>query len=62
MNVVVKLNIACALRWGAASVEIILYWALLTLYGKKHFKYGTCAGGWLSCGATRMKKADVRLL
>ena len=27
-------NIACALRWGVASVGIILYWAWLTLHGK----------------------------
>ena len=24
-------TIACALRWGVALVEVILYWALLTL-------------------------------
>ena len=29
-----SVSIACALRWGVASVEILLYWAWLTLYGK----------------------------
>ena len=29
-----KVNIACALRWGVASVGIKPYWAWLTLYGK----------------------------
>ena len=34
MNVIVKVNIACALRWRVASIGIILYWTWLTLYGK----------------------------
>ena len=34
MNVIVRVNIACAIRRGVASVGIILYWAWLTLYGK----------------------------
>ena len=29
-----NMNIACALKWGVASVGNILYWAWLTLYGK----------------------------
>ena len=29
-----NMTIACALRWGVASVGNILYWAWLTLYGK----------------------------
>ena len=29
-----NMTIACALRWGVASVENILYWAWLSLYGK----------------------------
>ena len=27
-------NIACAIRWRVISVGIILYWVLITLYGK----------------------------
>ena len=34
MNVIVKVNIACALRWRVASIGIILYWTWLTLSGK----------------------------
>ena len=29
-----NMTIACALRWGVASVENILYWTWLILYGK----------------------------
>ena len=29
-----NVSIACALRWGVASVGILLYWAWLTLYRK----------------------------
>ena len=29
-----NMTIACALRWGVALIESILYWAWLTLYGK----------------------------
>ena len=29
-----NVNISCALRWGVASIGILLYWAWLTLYGK----------------------------
>ena len=28
------MTIARALRWGVASIRIIIYWAWLTLYGK----------------------------
>ena len=29
-----NMTIACALRWGVASIGNILYWVWLTLYGK----------------------------
>ena len=29
-----SVSIACALRWGLASIGILLYWVWLTLYGK----------------------------
>ena len=41
MNVNVwDMTIACALRWGVALVENILYWAWLTFYGKTFQVHG----------------------
>ena len=52
-----KVNIACALRWGVASVGI-------TLLGVAHPIWDNisgvgCASGRLSSGAARMKKVGL---
>ena len=53
-----KVNIACALRWGVASVEITLP-GLAHPIQEKHFRCGTCVSGRLSSRAARVKKADL---
>ena len=30
-----NMTIACALRWGVASIRNIIYWVWLTLYGSQ---------------------------
>ena len=53
-----KVNIACALRWGAASGGITLVGVAHPIQ-EKHFMCRTCAGGRFSSGPGRVKKADV---
>ena len=55
-----KVNIACALRWGVASVEITLPGIAYPIQ-EKNFRSGTCVSGRLSFGAARVKKADLCL-
>ena len=55
-----KVNIACALRWGVASVGITLLGVAHPIL-EKHFRYGTCFGGRLLSGAARVKKANLWL-
>ena len=56
-----KVNIACALRWGVASIGITLL-GLAYPIREKHFSCGTCTGGRFSFGATKVKKVDMWLL
>ena len=56
-----KVNIACALMWGVASVRITLLGVVHPIR-EKHFKCGTCVNGQFSSRAIRVKKADVCLL
>ena len=56
-----NVNIACALRWGVASVGITLL-GMAHPKWEKHFKCETCVGGRLSFGAARVKKANLWLL
>ena len=56
-----KVNIAYALRWGAASIEITLLGVAHPIR-EIHFRCGTCAGGRFSSGVARVKKADMWLL
>ena len=56
-----KVNIACALSWGVASVEITLVGVAHPIR-EKHFKCETYAGGQFPSGAARVKKTDVWLL
>ena len=53
-----KVNIACPLRWGVASVGITQL-GLADPIQEKHFRCRTCAGGQFSSGAIRVKNADV---
>ena len=53
-----KVDIVCALRWGVAFVEITLLGVIHPIR-EKHFKCGTCAGGWYSFGVARVKKANM---
>ena len=55
-----KVNIACALRWGVASVGITLLGVAHPIR-EKHFRCETCVGGRLSSGAARVKKVDLWL-
>ena len=52
------MNIVCALRWGVAFVGITLLGVAHPIQ-EKHYWCGTCAGGWFSSGATRVKIVDV---
>ena len=56
-----KVNIACALRGGVASIGITLL-GMAHLIWEKNFRCETCAGGRFSSEAVRVKKADVWLL
>ena len=56
-----KVNIACALRWGVASIRITLLGVAHPIQ-EKHFRCGSCASGRFSSKAARVKKADVWLL
>ena len=56
-----KVNIACAIRWGVASVGITLLGVTHPIR-EKNFRYGTCASGRFSFEIARMKKADMWLL
>ena len=56
-----KVNIACALRLGVASIGITLL-GVTHLIQEKHFRCGTCVGGRFSSGVTRVKKVNVWLL
>ena len=58
MNVIVKVNIACVLRWGVASVKIILLGVAHSIQ-EKHCRCGTCGDGRFSSGDARAKKIDV---
>ena len=48
-----KVNIACALRWGVASIGITLLGVAHPIQ-EKHFRCGTCVGGRLSSGVARV--------
>ena len=56
-----KVNIACALRWGVASVGITLLGVAQPIQ-EKHFRCETCTGGRFSSRTARVKKDDVWLL
>ena len=56
-----KVNTACELRWGVASVGITLLGVADPIW-EKHFKCGTCTDGRFSSGPARVKKADMWLL
>ena len=50
-----SVNIACALRQGAASIGITLL-GVAHLIRKKHFRCEPCVDGQFSFGAVRVKK------
>ena len=56
-----KVNIACAPRWGVASVGITLL-GVAHLIWEKYFRYRIYADGRFSSRAARVKKADVWLI
>ena len=56
-----KVNIACALRWGVASIGITLL-GMAHPIREKHLKDGTCVDGRFSSEVIRVKKANVWLL
>ena len=56
-----KVDIACALRWGVASIGITLL-GMAHLIREKHFRCETCVSGRFSSGVARVKKADLWLL
>ena len=56
-----KVNIACPLRLGVASVGITLL-SVAHLIREKHFRCGICTDGPFSFGVTKVKKANVWLL
>ena len=56
-----KVNIAHALRCGAASVGITLLGVAHPIR-EKHFRCETCTDGRFSSKAARVKKVDVWLL
>ena len=49
-----NVNIACALRWGVAYVEITLLGVGHPIW-EKHLMCGICVGGLFSFGAVRVK-------
>ena len=55
-----KVNVACALSWGVTSIGFTLLGVAHPIR-EKHFRCGTCVGGRLSSGATRVKKIDLWL-
>ena len=54
------MSIAWALRWGVTSIGITLL-GVAHLIREKHFRYGTCVGGWLSSRVVRVKKVNLWL-
>ena len=57
----VKVNIACALRWGVTSVGITLLGVTHPIWDNINFRCRKCAGGQFSSGAMRVKEADLWL-
>ena len=55
-----SVTIACALRWGVASVGFTLLGVAHPILD--HFRCGTSAGGWLSSEPARVKKARLWLI
>ena len=56
-----KVNIACALRWGVASIGITLLGVAHPIR-EKHFRCGTSGGERFPFGAARVKRVDMWLL